>query len=274
MQKTLDPSSPTGFNRGLRDYWTHIWSQYGARRHQTATTEYFDKAEQLRYTGEPEIFSFAQFSRFYGQKVLEVGVGSGIDFTQWVRAGAQAHGVDLTPKAIEATRSRLNAYGLTSAELMIADAEALPYRDDTFDLVYSWGVIHHTQSTEVALKEIVRVCRPGGIAKIMIYNRRSILALFLWVRYALLRARPWRSLAFCLARYMESQGTKAFTTREAARTLQGMPVEQIRIEPIFTCYDRLAGWELPFRVAGAIASFLTGYRLGWFLTIQFKKATR
>mgnify|MGYP006288299867 CR=1 FL=1 len=62
---------------------------------------YFDSIENFRYKIEPEIFSFAQFSRFHNKKVLEVGVGAGTDFLQWVRSGAIAYGIDLTNEAIE-----------------------------------------------------------------------------------------------------------------------------------------------------------------------------
>ena len=132
-------------------------------------------------------------------KVLEVGVGAGTDFLQWVRAGAGTYGVDLTEEAIEHARRRLDVYGLTAKDIRVADAEAPPCGNDTFDVVYSWGVIHHTPDTERALAEIVRVCRPGGRLKVMIYNRHSLLAYRTWVRFALLRGRPGRSLSWVLA---------------------------------------------------------------------------
>src|SRR5439155_22213891 len=134
--------------RAVHDYWNA-----GACNSEVAvapkyTREYFEQIEAARYAIQPEIFSFAQFTRAHGRKVLEVGVGAGTDFLQWVRAGAQAYGVDLTDEAVEHTRRRLEIYGLEAAEIRVADAESLPYANDTFDLVYSWGVIHHTPDTE------------------------------------------------------------------------------------------------------------------------------
>ena len=64
------------------------------------TLEYFEQIEKERYELQPEIFSFAQFTRFHGKKLLEVGVGAGTDFLQWVRAGADCYGIDLTDEAI------------------------------------------------------------------------------------------------------------------------------------------------------------------------------
>ena len=104
-------------------------------------------------------------------------------------AGAEATGVDLTEAAVEAVRERLALEGL-EAELRVADAESLPFGDGEFDLVYSWGVIHHTPDTERALAEVRRVLRPGGEARIMLYSRRSWVALGVWLRYGVLRGRP------------------------------------------------------------------------------------
>ncbi|MBL4587981.1 class I SAM-dependent methyltransferase, partial [Candidatus Babeliales bacterium] len=118
---------------------------------------YFEEIEEIRYKIEPEIHSFAQFTRFYNKKVLEVGVGAGTDFMQWIRAGANAYGIDLTAEAIDNVRHRLQVYELSAEEIRQADAEQLPYENNSFDLVYSWGVIHHSPNTEQCLKEIVRV---------------------------------------------------------------------------------------------------------------------
>jgi ubiquinone/menaquinone biosynthesis C-methylase UbiE len=218
---------------------------------------------------EPEIFSFAQFTRAHGNKVLEVGVGAGTDFLQWVRAGARAYGVDLTEAAVEHTRQRLAVYGLSCDEIRVADAEALPYASDTFDLVYSWGVIHHSPDTARALSEIVRVCKPGGQIRVMIYNRHSLLAWRTWIRFALLRGHPERSIAWTLAHHVESAGTKAYTVAEAQRMLAQLPVHDIQVRPMLTTYDVLGDlggfWEVGART---LAGVLGGNRVGWFLGMQ------
>ena len=97
------------------------------------------KSEGFRYQIEPEIFAFAQFTRYRGQRLLEVGIGAGTDFLQWVRAGAKAHGVDLSREAVDHVKHRLQVYGLSAEDVRVADAENLPYEDNTFDVVYSWG---------------------------------------------------------------------------------------------------------------------------------------
>lgn len=245
-------------------------SQFTSRPRFTA--EYFAEIENHRYATEPEIFSFAQFTRWRGTKVLEVGIGAGTDFVQWLRAGATATGVDLTEEAVEHVRRRLELEGLSAEELRVADSEHLPFADNAFDLVYSWGVIHHSPNTSKALAEIVRVVKPGGTVKVMIYHRHSIEALFFWVKYALLRFRPWKSLQWVLANHMESKGTKAFTVREVRRMLSALPVATMRVWTQLTVHDRMVRHGKLLRAVAAFAAWLMGGdKAGWFLYFEAVK---
>jgi SAM-dependent methyltransferase len=177
--------------------------------------ERLDRQEAARYELEPYIFDFARFADGAGRDVLEIGVGMGADHLQWARATPRTlTGVDLTPRAISHCRARLAIYGLES-ELRVADAEALPFPDASFDIVYSWGVLHHSPDTARAIREVHRVLRPGGQARIMVYHSQSIVGYLLWIRYALLRFQPWRSLAEVYAAHLESPGTKAYSFAEA-----------------------------------------------------------
>ena len=116
--------------------------------------DYFEAIEKSRYSYEPFIHSIAQFSRHKGKKVLEIGVGAGTDHLQWARVGTELYGLDLTEKAISTTQKRLNLYGEKS-NLIIHDAESLPFENNKFDIVYSWGVIHHSEHPEKIFKEIL-----------------------------------------------------------------------------------------------------------------------
>ena len=257
--------------REVREFWDQNTCGTDATEESRYSRAYFDEIEAYRYATEPEIFSFAQFTRFHGQKLLEVGVGAGTDFIQWVRAGTRAHGVDLTPTAVEHVRKRLEVYGLDAEEVRVADAESLPFDNDSFDIVYSWGVIHHSPDTERALREIVRVTQAGGTCKLMIYHRHSLFAVLMWVRHALLRGRPWQSVAWCLDRYVESRGTKAYTRSEVHSMLAALPVCDVAIATILTDSDRLASSSrLPRALARWLAAML-GSRAGWFMTIEFRK---
>ncbi|MBI3724778.1 class I SAM-dependent methyltransferase, partial [bacterium] len=163
-------------NDQVRRYWER--EPCGTSQELTGELEprslaWFERVEEHRYAVEPFIHSVAQFTRHHGKKLLEVGVGAGTDHLQWARAGLECHGVDLTDAAIETTRARLAAYGFES-ELRRIDAESLPFEDASFDLVYSWGVIHHSESPRKIVSEIHRVLRPGGTFIGMMYGRRSL----------------------------------------------------------------------------------------------------
>jgi len=190
-----------------------------------------------RYELEPYIEPFADFDAASGREVLEIGVGLGADHQRYAEAGARLTGVDLTERAVEHTRQRLAASNLRS-QLRVADAENLPFGDASFDIVYSWGVLHHSPNTPKAIDEVWRVLRAGGSARIMIYHKYSIVGYMLWVRYGLLAGRPGRTLAEIYAQHLESPGTKAYTVEEARRLCSRF--SSVEIETVLTHGDLLA----------------------------------
>src|SRR3989304_5502616 len=127
--------------------------------------EYFEEIERRRVASQ----AFSESEKRRGKRVLEVGGGSGVGFVQWVRNGAEAYGVDLTMEAVHHTRRWLGEYGLPGyARVQVGDAERLPYLDGAFDMVWSWGVAHHSPDTLRVIKECVRVTKPGGEIKLML----------------------------------------------------------------------------------------------------------
>jgi len=234
--------------------------------------QYYEDIENHRYSAEPEIFSFAQFPRFYGKKILEVGYGAGTDFLQWVRSGAKAYGVDITREGYENLVNRLKVYNLKAEDVKISDCQNLPYNDNFFDLVYSWGVIHCVKDTEKALAEIVRVCKKGGKCKIMVYNKYSLNTFYLWIKKALLKGKFWKSFSWCIYYYMESIGTKVYTRKEIILMLSKLGVENIKIETNLTYYDKLKNHSKFLQIAAKLLSIiLNSEKVGWFLTIDFDK---
>jgi ubiquinone/menaquinone biosynthesis C-methylase UbiE len=263
---------PVDLKKRTAEYWNRRACGTGVTQEDRFSRGYFDEIEGYRYRVEPEIFSFAQFTRYHGKRVLEVGVGAGTDFLQWVRAGAEAYGVDLTEEAVEHVRRRLAVYGLSAREVRRADAEALPYPDDSFDVAYSWGVIHHTPDTRKALAELIRCTVPGGRIKLMLYNRRSYSTFYKYLFFGLLRGRPFRSFADVLYHHQENLGTKGFTAAEVRRMVAGQPVEVIAISSPVTAYDLLWDRPLPFRLAARWLVHLFGrHRFGWELLIELEK---
>jgi len=234
--------------------------------------EYFDEIEHRRYMLYPEVKSFAEFEKFQNKKILEVGVGIGTDFIQFLHAGANAYGIDLTPEGIEHVKRMLQIYNLKAEEVKVADCENIPYDDNTFDLVYSLGVIHHSPNTKKALNEIVRTCRPGGICKIMLYNRYSLVALFLWMKYAFLKAKPFKPISWVLFYHMESIGTKGFTKKEIREMLNDLPVENISIKTILNTQHTFEKFNTSIHnISKFFSNLPNGNNLGLFLYIEFNK---
>jgi SAM-dependent methyltransferase len=136
------------------------------------TREFFERLEAHRYEKEWHIAEAAQFANARGFKVLEIGCGLGTDGAQFAKAGADYTGVDLTDAAVELARKRFELFGL-KGEFQVADAENLEFPDESFDVVYSHGVLHHTPDIKAAVREIHRVLKPGGRVIVMLYHRGS-----------------------------------------------------------------------------------------------------
>ncbi len=202
-------------------------------------TRYLDEADKFeshsnaRYAFEPYIQEFAEFASARGLRTLEVGVGMGADYLRWLKAGAMATGVDLSPMSLEQARRRCQLAGY-NPDLRVADAENLPFADATFDLLYSYGVMHHSPNTEKCIREALRVLKPGGSLKIMLYHHRSLTGAMLWLRYGLLRGSSLRSTVY---EHLESPGTKTYTKNEVRAMLKGF--EDVRIRQVFSPGDLL-----------------------------------
>jgi ubiquinone/menaquinone biosynthesis C-methylase UbiE len=124
-----------------------------------------------------------RFERFAGARVLEIGVGLGTDHMQLARGGARLTGIDLTQRCVDLTRARLEQEGY-KPDVRVMDAEDLEFPGDSFDVVYSFGVLHHVPSTERAFAEVRRVLRPRGAFIGALYSRESLAYarfVFAWV---------------------------------------------------------------------------------------------
>ena len=249
-------------NEKVRDFWEEeacgTSSELIAEKEQFSKS-WYEEIEQYRYSVEPFIHSIAQFSRHKGKRVLEIGVGAGTDHLNWARAGTDLYGVDLTDRGIETTSKRLKLYDCKS-NLKRVDAEELPFEDNYFDVVYSWGVIHHSENTEEIISEILRVLKPGGVFLGMIYHRRSIHALNLWIKNGLLRGRPWRSFKYILYHFNESFASKAYTFNEAKKLFSSFG--SCKITPFLTLAD--------LRFFKKFGNFLPN-KLGFYLGLEVHK---
>jgi len=163
--------------QSVRDYWNRRPCNI---RHSTAeigTKEYFDQVEARKYLVEPHIPAFAEFDKWRGKKVLEIGCGIGTDTMNFARAGAQVTAVDLSGESLNLAKKRAEVFGLSDRTSFIeADAENLSefVEPQKFDLVYSFGVIHHSPHPEKIIKQISEnFVQPGSTLKLMVYYRYS-----------------------------------------------------------------------------------------------------
>ena len=161
------------------EQWTHDpCGLSGAQELEIGTKAFYERVDRSRYEEyAPWMKSTLEFGNFGGQRLLEVGFGMGTDLFQFASSGAIVSGVDLSPEHLRIATQRFAVYGIP-ADLRLGDAENLPFEDASFDMVYSFGVIHHTPNTEKAAEEIRRVLRPGGRAIIGVYHRYSAFFIF------------------------------------------------------------------------------------------------
>jgi ubiquinone/menaquinone biosynthesis C-methylase UbiE len=267
------PEAPpvAGLKEEVRDFWNAdpCGSRYLGDRAD------FEAHARARYALEPYIHEFAGFAQASGRRVLEVGVGMGADYLEWLKAGALATGVDLSSASLERAQRRCELAGCTP-DLRVSDAERLPFADDTFDIVYSYGVMHHSPDPPQCIREALRVLKPGGALRIMIYHHPSLTGFMLWLRYGFLRGE---SLRQSVHDHLESPGTKSYTQEEARAMLQGF--EQIDFRQAFSPGDlllnapsqRFQGWvyRLIWRLYPRFFVRRFGAKLGLFLLISARK---
>ena len=189
-----DSQTTENVQHGNRSWWsenpmTYDW--HGNITLPRGTRDWFDEIDRRFIdSSRPYLTSQRPFDRIMpddlqGRQVLEIGCGMGLHSLELARRGAKVHAVDLTESAVEATQARMKEFGM-DAEIRCADAESLPYDSQAFDFVWSWGVIHHSACTARIVREIARVLKPDGEARVMVYNRDGRIArLMLFRRYIL-----------------------------------------------------------------------------------------
>lgn len=223
----------------VQGYWNARPCNIRHSPKQVGTEEYFQEVEARKYMVESHIPSFADFDRWRGKKVLEIGCGIGTDTMNFARHGASVTAVDLTEKSLEVARKRAEVFGLADRiRFFQANAEQLSsfVPVEQYDLVYSFGVIHHTPHPERVLEELRKYVKPGGTLKIMVYNRWSWKVL--WIVFIYGKGQFWK-LDRLIAEYSEAQTgcpvTYSYSRRDGRKLLEGhgFKVTDVFVDHIF-----------------------------------------
>lgn len=158
----------------VQEYWNRRPCNIRHSTKPIGTKEYFDDVEARKYLVEPHIPKFAEFDKWKGKKVLEIGCGIGTDATNFARAGADYYGTELSDESIKVTQQRFDTFGLKGT-FATGNAEQIaswaPGKD--FDLIYSFGVIHHTVHPDAVIREARKLIKPDGEFRVMLYGKNS-----------------------------------------------------------------------------------------------------
>lgn len=159
----------------IRDYWNRRPCNLRHSQSPVGTKEYFDEVEARRYRNEPHNYQFAQFERWKDKRVLEIGCGIGTDATNFARHGADYTGVDLSEESIKIAKKRFEVFGLKGRfiEHNAEELDILFSTEKKFDLIYSFGVIHHAPRPENIVKSLPYLLSPNGEVRAMVYAKNS-----------------------------------------------------------------------------------------------------
>jgi SAM-dependent methyltransferase len=160
----------------VRDFWNARPCNLRHSPKEIGSREYFDEVERRKYFVEPHIPEFAEFARWNGRNVLEVGCGLGTDTVNFARAGAHVTAVELSERSADLARKRVDVYGLSDrVTIHVGNAEELPaiVAPQTFDLVYSFGVIHHSPHPRRIVEHMMRYMASSSELRLMVYARIS-----------------------------------------------------------------------------------------------------
>ena len=276
MSSTVFTDTPI---EAVRDYWNRRPCNLRHSPSPVGTRQYFDEVEARKYFVEPHIPGFAQYDRWAGKRVLEIGCGLGTDTMNFARAGARVTAVDLSSKSLELARQRAEVFGLQDRITFVeANAEQLSsfVTPEPYDLVYSFGVIHHSPHPERVLDQIRQhFVGPQTTLKLMVYYWWSWKVLAILFKEA--HGAFWR-LERAVARNSEAQTgcpvTYTYTKSSVRRLLaeHGFDTDEVFVDHIFPY--RVADYvqyqyvkTFPFRYLPDPVMRVLEQRLGWHLCV-------
>jgi SAM-dependent methyltransferase len=262
----------------VASWWDSNPQLYGETYHTETNKEYFDDIDacilNYRYDAGPRyediIREFVKPEELQGQRGLEIGYGSGW-LTEWlIRQGIVMSGIDLTERAFHLTSKRLSVRGLT-ADLHRGDARTLPFAHETFSLVCSIGVLHHSPDLQNSIDEVHRVLKPGAKAVLMLYSKDSVFSMFVH----LIRGVFERESSYLNKADLWNRWTDGWEQLGNAWTV---PTTENDIKKLFSKFSQIETvsfyFGLPHWITRLIPNFFKrgiARRYGWFRYIIVRK---
>jgi 2-polyprenyl-3-methyl-5-hydroxy-6-metoxy-1,4-benzoquinol methylase len=223
----------------VREYWNRRPCNIRHSAQPVGSKEYFDEVEARKYFVEPHIPGFADFERWRGKTVLEIGCGIGTDTINFARHGAEVTVAELSDASMKVAEQRAEVFGFADRiHFFNGNAEELTgfVPVEPQDLVYSFGVIHHSPHPERILEQATHYVKPGSTLKLMVYNRRSWKVLWMVLKYG---KGDFRRTQQLIAEHSEAQFgspvTYAYTKSELQEFLAryGFRVTDMFVDHIF-----------------------------------------
>jgi len=209
----------------VKNYWNGRPCNIRHSMKEVGTVEYFNDVESRKYFVEPHIPDFAQFNRWKNKKVLEIGCGIGTDATNFARSGADYTGFELSGQSLEITKKRFEVFNL-SGKFYNGNAEELTdiVPTESYDLVYSFGVIHHSPNPEKIIQNIKKYINKDSELRVMLYSKYSWKNFMIFLKFDQPEAQTGCPIAF------------TYSFNEIRKLFKDFDIVEIKKDHIFS-YD-------------------------------------
>ncbi|HEV2916656.1 MAG TPA: class I SAM-dependent methyltransferase [Candidatus Babeliales bacterium] len=263
----------------VKQFWNHRPCNIRHSNKEVGTCAYFDEVEQRKYFVEPHIPLFAQFAQWKDKHVLEIGCGIGTEAINFARHGANLTIIELSEESLNLTKKRFDVYGL-KANFILGNAEELDTlipQGKKFNLIWSFGVIHHSPNPEKILQKCNKLLADDGELRIMVYAKLSYK-----VFNIMQETDTWdfAALDTLIALYSEAQTgcpiTYAYTIEGAKRLFKDFDIVDIYKTHIF-CWDIPSYIAYRYEKASCFQHISDEFfkelesELGWHILIRAKK---
>lgn len=224
---------------GVKNYWNQRPCNIRHSTKPTGTKDYFEEIAKRKFFVEPHLLDFANYDKYKGKKVLEIGCGLGVSAIHFALAGAEVTAVDLSEKSIDIAKKNAQSMGVgDQIKFFQGNAESLHtfLPDEKYDLIYSFGVIHHTPYPDILIDSAKTFLQSKGEFKVMVYYRYSWKVFWILVKYG--KGKFWK-LSDLIARYSEAQTGCPITyvySKKSARKLfesKSYKIQSTTVDHIF-----------------------------------------